>query len=252
MDTSLTELISLSRELGKTEHQLAIFGEGNTSALAADGRFWVKASGAMLSTIDERGFVALDRAATVALLDEELTTDAEIQAAMQSCCTSTSGARPSIEAMMHAFLLGLPGVAFVGHTHPTMVNALLCAQKAEEIVTASYCPDQIVCCGPAPVFVPYTDPGLPLARLVRERVNAWIEKYNCMPKAIMLQNHGLFAIGSTQQQVMSCTLMWAKTAQIIIGAMACGGVNTLTAAQVDRIYTRPDEKYREKIISGQC
>jgi rhamnose utilization protein RhaD (predicted bifunctional aldolase and dehydrogenase) len=122
---------------------------------------------------------------------------------------------------------------------------------SEEIITACLFPDQIVCCGPSPVFVPYSDPGLPLARLVRDRVNAWMDANQMAPKAIVLQNHGLFAIGSTPQQVLSCTLMWDKTARVIAGAMACGGINTLAPEQVERIFTRPDEKFREKMIGGK-
>jgi len=149
---------------------------------------------------------------------------------------------------MHAYLLGLPDVNFVGHTHPISVNALLCSVRAEELAHVCLFPDQIVCCGPAPVFIPYSDPGLPLARLVRERVLAYMDNYQAVPKAILLQNHGFFALGKTAQQVLSCTLMWDKTARVIAGAMACGGVNPMKQEQIDRIYTRPDEKFREGVI----
>jgi rhamnose utilization protein RhaD (predicted bifunctional aldolase and dehydrogenase) len=244
--TTLNHLIDLSRELGQPAHDLAILGEGNTSALDGE-RFWVKASGSTLCGIDAGGFVALDRAATEALLDADLATDEAILDALVRVRVEGER-RPSIEAMMHAFLLGLPGVNFVGHTHPASVNALLCSAKAEALASLCLFPDQIVCCGPAPVFVPYADPGLPLARLVRERVLAFIDAQGFTPKAILLQNHGLFALGATPAQVMSCTLMWQKTARVIAGAEACGGAVGLTPANIDRIFTRPDEKFREQAI----
>jgi rhamnose utilization protein RhaD (predicted bifunctional aldolase and dehydrogenase) len=247
-DSTLTQLITMSHELGRPESQLAILGEGNTSALCAGDQFLVKASGSMLSTIEESGFARLDRAATEVLLDSEMNSDAEIMAALLRVCVDNAGRRPSIEAMMHAFLLGLPEVNFVGHTHPIAVNALLCSERAEELAHVCLFPDQIVCCGPAPVFIPYSDPGLPLARLVRERVLAWMQTYQAVPKAILLQNHGVFALGNTAQHVLSCTLMWDKTARVIAGAMACGGVHPLDPDQIERIYTRPDEKFRAQII----
>ena len=44
-DILLDDLITLSRELGRPERELAILGEGNTSVDIGDGTFWVKASG---------------------------------------------------------------------------------------------------------------------------------------------------------------------------------------------------------------
>lgn len=244
----LEQLIALSRELGKPEHDLAILGEGNTSVKLGDGAFWVKASGTTLATADENSFVKLELTAAAALLDADLPTDDAIQAAMLGVRAPGQTRQPSVEAMMHAFLLTLPGVIFVGHTHPTPVNALLCSTQAEMLATSALFPDQIVCCGPSPVYIPYTDPGLHLARAVRERVLAWIDREGMQPKAILIQNHGLFALGATPKEVLSCSLMWAKTARVMLGAMTCGGVNVLTPAQVDRIATRPDEKYRAAAI----
>jgi len=247
----MQSLVAMSRELGRPENDLAMLGEGNTSALLADDLFLVKASGFTLREISEQGFVTMQRASAEALLDSDLHTDAEIAAGMQHTCVGESSRRPSVEAMMHAYLLGLPGIKFVGHTHPTSVNALLCSVRAEELAQTCLFPDQIVCCGPSPVFVPYTDPGLSLARMVRERVQAWIEVNDMLPRAILIQNHGLFALGKTPHEVVSCSLMWSKTARVMIDAISCGGLHPLTDEQVNRIFTRPDEKYREKILAGE-
>lgn len=246
----LQQLLAMSRELGRPDVDLAILGEGNTSALLADGAFLVKASGCTLRDIDEQGFVTMNRTATAALLDSALQNDAEIAAALQGVCVGHFARRPSVEAMMHAYLLGLPGIHYVGHTHPTSVNALLCSTRAEELTSYSLFPDQVVCCGPAPVFVPYTDPGLPLARMVRSRVEAWIQANGMTPRALLIQNHGLFALGNTPNEVLSCSLMWSKTARVMLGALACGGIQPLTTAQIERIFTRPDEKYREQVLAG--
>ena len=45
MGSILSQLVELSRELGRPEYDLAIAGEGNTSARESADTFWVKASG---------------------------------------------------------------------------------------------------------------------------------------------------------------------------------------------------------------
>ena len=58
----------------------------------------------------------------------------------------------------------------------------------------------------------------------------------------------LIALGKTAGEVESSTAMYVKTARILLGTYALGGPNFLTPEHVSRIYTRPDEKYREKQI----
>ena len=246
-NSALKDLIFMSHELGKPEYELAILGEGNTSAFYGD-TFYVKASGATLESLDESGCALLDHKKTLAMLENSTLTDEEINEGFKCANLLEGGSRPSIEAMMHAFLLSLPDVNFVGHTHPIAVNGLLCSENAEKLVTRPLFPDQIVCCGISPVFVPYTDPGLPLAVAVKSAVNIWIDKNNMIPKAIMLQNHGLFAIGKTTSEVINCSRMWVKAARVIATAVAVGGLVTMSDEAIERIFTRPDEKFREKVI----
>ena len=103
-------------------------------------------------------------------------------------------------------------------------------------------------CGPAPVLIPYTDPGLPLAREIWRRINAYIDTYGERPRVILLQNHGLVALGRTAEQVENITAMMVKTARVLLGTYAAGGPHFLGAEQVDRIHTRPDEAYRRKLL----
>ena len=49
----------------------------------------------------------------------------------------------------------------------------------------------------------------------------------------------------------NATAMAVKAARILLGTAAFGGPNFLSDANVQRIYTRPDEKYREKGILGR-
>ena len=185
------------------------------------------------------------------LLDRPTVTADENRDGMMAARVDTlSPTRPSVETLFHAYLQQLPGINYVGHTHPTPVNAVLCSRVAEEAVSGRLFPDEIVCCGPAPAWVPYVDPGQPLARELRARVDAYIEENNAPPRIILMQNHGLIALGKTPQEVETATAMYAKTARILLGACSLGGPNFLSQENVDRIYTRPDEKYREKQIGA--
>ena len=171
----LSQLITLSRNLGDPALDYAILGEGNTSARADGDTFWVKASGAELRTIDANGFVRVHFDHVLALLETDDLSDDDVKASLEAAKVDpTAAAHPSVETVLHALALQADGVNFVGHTHPTAVNAVLCSQKAEEAVAGRLFPDEIVYCGPAPVYVPYTDPGLPLARAVRQARQAGI------------------------------------------------------------------------------
>lgn len=245
----LDELVALTRHLGDPALDYVILGEGNSSAAVDRPSFFVKASGRSMSDITDDGFVRVFRQPILDLLERPSVTDDEVSQAMMAARVDPTGAiRPSVETLFHAYLLSLPNIAFVGHTHPTPVNAILCSQQAEEAIAGRLFPDEIVCCGPAPCYVPYVDPGQPLARAMRDRVEAYIEAQNCAPRIILMRNHGLIALGRTSTEVRSATAMYVKTARIILGTYALGGPHFLTPENVERIYTRPDEKYREKQI----
>ena len=49
--------------------------------------------------------------------------------------------------------------------------------------------------------------------------------------------------------VANITDMAEKISQIMVGSYALGGPRFMPQKDIDRIYTRPDEKYREKTIA---
>ena len=86
---------------------------------------------------------------------------------------------PSVETFLHGYLLSLPGIQFVGHTHPVAVNSIMCSKHAKEAVSGRLFPDEIVCCGPAVCYIEYTDPGLVLARRCARRSSASSTSTTC-------------------------------------------------------------------------
>ena len=241
----MDDLVALSRELGRDDRQLAILGEGNTSVRLPDGRFAVKASGACLATLTAADLTVCDRGRMLAMLDQKHLTDGQVGEALQAGRVDPAAKKPSIESVFHAWLLALDGVEFIGHTHPLAVNQILCSPRARDFSERRMFPDEVVVCGAASVFVPYTDPGLPLAREIRDRTKAFIEKHGHAPRLILLQNHGLIALGSTSQAVLASTMMAVKAASIFMGAAAMGGPVFLTPQHVERIAGRADEAYRQ-------
>jgi rhamnose utilization protein RhaD (predicted bifunctional aldolase and dehydrogenase) len=256
-DDILTQLVAMSHNLGDPALDYVILGEGNTSARADGETFWVKASGIELRTIDQAGFVRVSFERVLAMLGARDLTDEQVRQRLSQAkvdpLTGTGpvpddGVQPSVETVLHAICLSLENVNFVGHTHPTAINAVTCSANFETAVSGRLFPDEIVVCGLAPVVVPYTDPGVPLARKVRNVINQYIDAYSEIPKVILMQNHGLIALGRSAQQVENVTAMAVKTARVLLGTYTLGGPHFLSARHVDRIHTRPDELYRRKLL----
>mgnify|MGYP002682282798 CR=1 FL=1 len=249
--TGLRELVAMSARLGKPENDYVILGEGNTSARINDDLFYVKASGTELRTIKAEGMVRVRFETVLKLLDAEGVDDQVMKDTLAAASVDAGGKRPSVETVMHAFLLQLEGVSFVAHTHPTVVNAITCAKDGQQAFVGRLFPDEIVCCGVAPIWVPYTDPGIDLARQVRDQVRRYVEEHGLRPKVILMQNHGMIALGSSPDQVLMITAMMVKTARIIAGAYAMGGPAFLAVESVNRIHTRPDELHRRKVLADK-
>ncbi len=246
---TLKKMLELSHQLGREERKLAILGEGNTSARLSDDTFVVKASGSNLGSLSEAGTAVCRFDALLPLLDRKAMTDAAIDEALFAARVDANAKKPSVEAIFHAYLLTLPGVNFVGHTHPVAVNQLLCSKHARTFAKRRTFPDEIVCCGVESVFVPYTDPGLKLAQAMRAAVVSYIKRLSRPPRVILLENHGFIAVGATPEAVFAATLIGVKAAEIFAGAAAIAGrPNFLTPAQVARIAGRPDEHYRQKAL----
>lgn len=244
-----SQLLQLSHELGREDRQLAILGEGNTSARVSRDTFVVKASGSNLGTLSPLGLTECRCADLAALLEEKRATDAAVDAALLEARVEPTAKKPSVEAIFHAYLLTLPGVNFVGHTHPVTVNQVLCSRQARALARHRIFPDEVVCCGAESVFVPYADPGLKLAQAIRRSVVAYVKRLSRPPRLILLESHGLIALGATPESVLAATQMAAKAAAIFAGAAAIGGKpRFLSRATIERIAGRPDEHYRQQVL----
>jgi rhamnose utilization protein RhaD (predicted bifunctional aldolase and dehydrogenase) len=245
----LEELLRLSRELGRPQNDYVILAEGNTSALLDDGSFLVKASGARLDGIDASDFVRLRLEPLLeAVIDGA---DRDGHGLLRSARVDAAAAQPSIETFAHVACLGLAGARWVGHTHPTVLNGLLCSLEAESLFAGPLFPDEVVVCGPAALYVPYFEPGLALARALAPLLAEFTARHGVPPRTILLGNHGLVALGESPAEVEAVTAMAVKAARIRSAALAAGGLRTLAAASVEELSGRADElERRARVVGG--
>jgi rhamnose utilization protein RhaD (predicted bifunctional aldolase and dehydrogenase) len=248
MQPLIHDLINLSHEIGREDRGIAILGEGNTSVRLNDDTFAVKASGTCLGTLKEEDVVECRFSSLLPLLEKDKLTDQEVDDALLAARVDPKAKKPSVEAVFHASLLSLPGIKFVGHGHATTVNQVLCSSRARDFADHRMFPDEIVCCGVASVFVPYTDPGLKLAQTIRHQTDAFIKRHQRQPRVILMENHGVITIGGTWQSVLAALLMAEKAAKIFVGAAALGGPVFFSPRNVERIAGRPDEAYRQRAL----
>ncbi len=251
MDRTLRALVALTRILGEPQRDLVVIGEGNTSHRIDDATFWVKASGQQMAQIADDGFVAVHFAPMLDMLDDPPADRQTMQALMQAAKVDPDDPRrPSIETSFHAMLLAECEVQVVAHTHPTAVNRIMCSERAEQFARRRLFPDEVVVCGPESVFVPYVDPGLPLAIEMRARVRDYMQRQGEAPKVILLANHGLIVLGQTTTEALNITTMCVKAADIFWGACAVGEPVFMSGADIAHIYHRPDEVYRRRGFAG--
>jgi rhamnose utilization protein RhaD (predicted bifunctional aldolase and dehydrogenase) len=239
-------LIKLSHDLGREDRGWAILGEGNTSIRLDAENFLVKASGCNLGTLAKDDLVACRTLPLVSFLDRRNASDQEVDAALYACRVDEKAKKPSVETLFHAYLLSLPGIEFVGHTHAPAVNQILCSPRAKEFAQKRIFPDEVVCCGSESLYIPYIDPGLKLAQAIKSATRTYHKRKRIYPRVIVLQNHGIITIGATAKAVLAAMMMAEKAATIWIGAAVFGGPSFMKKEQVLRIASRRDEDVRRR------
>lgn len=247
--TDRSALLALCHRIGDPALDLVIAAEGNISARAIAGTFTIKASGCALHTMGDDRLVEVRTGTLLALLDHPDVDDERTAAAYRDARVDGTAPMPSVEAILHAVLYDRTDAQVIVHTHPTAVNAILCSVSAPMLVAGPLFPDQVVVLGPHQLLVPYVDPGVPLARAVRESLDDFMTTHGAAPRVVYLANHGMFVLASSPDEAVHITLMAVKAARILSGAIAAGGAVRLPQAQVTRIESRPDEHVRRRMLS---
>jgi rhamnose utilization protein RhaD (predicted bifunctional aldolase and dehydrogenase) len=193
MIPEIKELIEVSRWYGQ-KNEYVIAGGGNTS-YKNDDHLWIKASGINLGSIDENGFCVLDRAKLNAIPNQQFSNDSATReeqvknALLNARVDPGSGLRPSVETSLH----NLFNYSFVVHTHMTLVNGLMCSNLAGQ--------KSLVIFGVEVLYVPYSDPGYILFKIIAEKIAEYNAIFNHDPKVVLIQNHGIFVAADTVEEI---------------------------------------------------
>ncbi|MDR1807643.1 MAG: SDR family NAD(P)-dependent oxidoreductase [Propionibacteriaceae bacterium] len=191
------QLIDLAHTVGADPNYVRA-GGGNCS-YKADGVLHIKPSGLSLAAIEAADLVPLRLDVLLEALRHDTpgepaepdAPDADpVRAAAERARIGRPARRPSVELLFHA-LLPEP---LVLHAHPLACNALTCNEEAEALAARLF--------GDAAVYVPYTDPGVPLARAIeRRRADYEARTGRPAPGVTFLGNHGLIVAGQTADEV---------------------------------------------------
>jgi rhamnose utilization protein RhaD (predicted bifunctional aldolase and dehydrogenase) len=190
---SMKELVAVSRRYG-SDPDFVVAGGGNTSWKTASELF-VKASGSALESIDESGFVRLKRVKLAAVWtatypeDPEARESAILAELMAARFPSEAAKRPSVETLLHDIL----PQTFVVHTHPALVNGIACSAEGESAAARLF--------GEEALWIPSTNPGYILSKIVKEASQAYRARTGREPGFILLQNHGIFVAADSIEDI---------------------------------------------------
>ena len=188
MDSLLKILTETTRKFGSNKY---VKGGGGNSSVKTKDIIWVKPSGSTMETITADKFVALERSKILRMDEVSLSGDVKGREAlakdiMTVAVMQGSSGRPSVETPLH----NLFDNTFVIHTHPALVNGMTCAKDGKMICEKLF---------PMALWMEYTDPGITLYQLVRDRVAEYKKQFGKQPEIVFLKNHGVFVAGDTPE-----------------------------------------------------
>lgn len=190
----IKNLVEISRYYGGNPDYI-IAGGGNTS-YKNDRELYVKASGVSLATIQADGFVKMSRERLgeiekATFPEDPIEREKAVKLALGKAVLSPHNLRPSVETSLHN-LIDYP---YIVHTHPTLINALMCANDAQRVVEQRF--------GNEALYMEYTDPGYILFKRLQGLIQEYEIEHKRPPKIIFLQNHGVFVSADSIWEIKS-------------------------------------------------
>jgi rhamnose utilization protein RhaD (predicted bifunctional aldolase and dehydrogenase)/NAD(P)-dependent dehydrogenase (short-subunit alcohol dehydrogenase family) len=197
-DPLIRDAVAMSQRFGRDPEYTR--GGGGNSSVKAGGVVYIKPSGVSLAAIEADDLVPL---ATAPLLDLLLhggseedearapgAPDPVMRAAAKVRLAEAKGRRPSVELMFHSLL----PETFVLHTHAIVPNAVTCNQQGEALMTELF--------GDEALWVPYTDPGLPLARAIHQLRETHVARTGGpAPRITFMGDHGIIVSADTVAEI---------------------------------------------------
>ncbi len=246
----LAELVGLTTGLGLPEHEFVTLAEGNTSTLLNSGDLLIKASGAQMGAITDEDFVQVPLEPLTKLLRARHGSAAQNRSAVTGRTPGGAIRAGSIETLLHAVCVLAGQASWVAHTHPTPLVGLLSSADPRSHFRGPLFPDEAVVTGLDPLYVGYAEPGLALAVAIQDALTERIERDGQIPRLVLLENHGIVALGSSSAEVHAITAMATKAARVRLAAAAAGGARPLAREALQRMLARDDEQSRRAVFTG--
>ena len=192
----IRDLVEISKYAGE-RFDLVQAGGGNSSVKLTNDNMLIKASGFLLSDVNEhKGFstVITSKIANI-VRNEKILNDKNkknrelISAKLVAEATVDKVNRPSIETLLHSLLL-----KYTLHTHPIVVNMIAIQKGWKEILLKIFAEEKIA-------LVEYKTPGIDLALTLVEE----LQKFEKPPNIIFLQNHGLIVTSNFKEDIKILT-----------------------------------------------
>lgn len=188
----LETLVEFSHKYG-ADRDFVLAGGGNTS-YKTDDLLYIKGSGTSLATIEEDGFVKMDRKALASIWDKTYSENAADREAevladlMAARMPGETAKRPSVETLLH----DLFPQKFILHVHPAAVNALTCSVNGRAVANELF---------PDSVWIGESEPGYVLAALCRKALDEYRKSHGENAKLLFLENHGIFFAADSEREL---------------------------------------------------
>lgn len=204
--------------------------EGNVSHKTKDG-FLIKKSGSSLKNLTKDDVVACKLDGTP--IDKNN--------------------KPSMEVDFHSWFYKNTEFKFIAHTHPTNTLKILCrSDLIDSFANKRLFPDQVIFNGKKSCLIEYANPGENLKKSIEQGVLEFKLKEGQDPKLILLQNHGIIALGKTINECIYITEICEKSAELFFSiANKFDNINFLSDVEIDALIKDKNEIFRINSIKNE-
>lgn len=192
----IKDFVDISKYAGERIDLVQAAG-GNSSVKLDNGEMLIKASGFLLSDVNETsGYSRVSTIPVASIIKNKNILNSVDKRHRESLsskylkeATIDNKNRPSIETLLHSLLM-----KYTLHTHSIVVNMIVVKSKWKNILKTIFKDDVIA-------YVKYETPGIELAITLENE----LQKFNEIPKIIILQNHGLIVTSDNSSDIKIIT-----------------------------------------------
>lgn len=194
--SEIKDLVEISLYAGE-RFDLVQAGGGNSSVKFNNGRMIIKASGFLLSDVNENSGYSKVYTNQISKIVKNKSIINETNKGKRESLASTLVKnatidkinRPSIETLLHSFLY-----KYTLHTHPIIVNILVIRKNWKDVLKSIFTNENIA-------YISYKTPGIELAL----ELDNELSNFETIPYIIFLQNHGLIITSMHKKDIYEKT-----------------------------------------------